>query len=214
MTEHVLAVAGAVLQASQRGQEPLVEIGDADVGQRVARRSQAQLLDFDLALLVGLFDAVRVDAPVQDQPLESEPTDLATHRVEAGQQDGLRRVVDDQVDAGDGLVGADVAALAPDDAALHLVVGQVQDRHDRLGGLLAGHALHGFGDDLAGLGGALRAGVVLDRAHEQGGLAPRPGLDPRHQLGLGLLGREAGHALELSVVLVDARTQLGGPGVE
>ena len=107
------------------------------------------------AALVGLLDAVRVDPPVEDQRLEGEPADLPAHRVEAGQQDRLGRVVDDEVDPGDRLEGADVAALAADDAALHVVAGQVQDRDDRLGGLLGGQPLDRAGDDLAGAGLAL-----------------------------------------------------------
>ena len=65
--------------------------------------------------------------PSSDELLEGEPADLAPDRVEAGQQHRLGGVVDDHVDAGDGLEGADVAAFAADDAALHLVAGQVQD---------------------------------------------------------------------------------------
>ena len=44
-----------------------------------------------------------------------------------------RRVVDDQVDAGGHLQGADVAPLAADDPPLHLVVGQRDHRHRGLG---------------------------------------------------------------------------------
>ena len=65
VAEDVLPVAGAVLQPAQRRHQPLVEIGDADVGERVARGAQAQLVDLDLALLVGLLDAVRVDPAVE-----------------------------------------------------------------------------------------------------------------------------------------------------
>ena len=71
--------------------------------------------------LEHLLDAVRVDPPVQHQLLQREPAHLAAHRIEARQQHRLRRVIDDQIDAGDGLEGADVATLAADDAALHLV---------------------------------------------------------------------------------------------
>ena len=49
------------------------------------------------------------------------PRDLAPHAVEARQDDRVRRVVDDEVDAGEVLQRADVAALAADDAALHVV---------------------------------------------------------------------------------------------
>ena len=60
--------------------------------------------------------------------VEGHPGDLAADRVEAGEDHRLGRVVDDQVDAGRLLEGADVAALAADDPALHLVRRQVDDR--------------------------------------------------------------------------------------
>ena len=97
-----------------------------------------------------LLDAVRVDPPVQHQLLQREPADLAAYRVEAGQQHRLRRVVDDQVDPGDRLERPDVAALAADDAALHLVAGQVQDADHALRGLLAGDPLDRVDHDVPG----------------------------------------------------------------
>ena len=139
--------------------------------------AQAQPVDLGLALLVRLLDALRMDPPVEDQPLEREPADLAADRVETGQQHRLRRVVDDQVDAGDRLVGADVAALAADDPALHLVAGQVHDADDGLAGLVAGHPLDRLGDDGAGPFVGLRARLGLDVADEDGGIAAGGGLD-------------------------------------
>ncbi len=149
-----------------------------------------------MAPLVRLLDPVRVDPAVEDQLLQGQPGDLAADRVEAGQQHGLGRVVDDQVDAGDRLEGPDVAALAADDPALHLVAGQVQHRDDRLGGLLGGQPLDGQRDDLAGAALALFVRLPLDLADEQRGLALGLVLDGGDQLGLGLLGGEPGRALQ------------------
>ena len=75
----------------------------------------AGLADVVVDLLLGLahhlLDAARMNAPVGDQPLERRRGDLAADRVETGDHHRLRRVVDDQVDAGRRLEGADVAAL-------------------------------------------------------------------------------------------------------
>ena len=59
--------------------------------------------------------------PSCDQLLERQLRDLAPHAVERGQDDRRGRVVDDEVDAGDVLERADVAPLAADDPALHVV---------------------------------------------------------------------------------------------
>ena len=134
-------------------------------------------LDVRARLLDDLFDARRVDAAVLDQAGQGEARDLAAHGVEAAEHDGVGRVVDDQVDAGGGLEGADVAALAADDAALHVVAGDRHDRDGRLGDGLGGEALDGGGEDLARRG----AGVFLRpllRSGARGGWRPR-GSRPR-----------------------------------
>ena len=59
--------------------------------------------------------------PSCEQLLEREPRDLAPDAVEARQQHRAGRVVDDEVDPGEGLERADVAALPADDPALQLV---------------------------------------------------------------------------------------------
>ncbi len=115
------------------------------------------------ALVDDLLDAPRVDPAVGDQLGDRQPGDLAPDRVEARQDHGLRRVVDDQVDPGRLLEGPDVATLAADDPALHLVRRQVHDRDGVLGGVVRGHALDRGDDDVAGLVLGVLAGAALDR---------------------------------------------------
>src|SRR5262249_21577569 len=86
-------------------------------------------------------------------------------------QHRLGRVIDDQVDPGHRLERTDVAPLPADDAALHLVAGQVQHADDAFGGLLAGHPLDRVDDDMPGplIGRGPR--VVLDVTYQQRRLA-------------------------------------------
>ncbi|MNC86696.1 hypothetical protein D3C83_23700 [compost metagenome] len=81
-------------------------------------------VDFFLRLGDHFFNATRVNAPVRDQFFEREPRDFAPHRIEARHDDRIRCVVDDDVDARREFECANVAALASDDAPLHLVAGQ------------------------------------------------------------------------------------------
>ena len=133
------------------------------VGGRFAGLAHDEV-DLGAGLGDDLLDAARVDAAVGDELGQGDPGDLAADRVEARQDDRLGRVVDDQVDAGGLLEGADVAALAADDPALHLVRRQVDDRHGVLGGVVRGHALHRGQDDVAGLVLGLLARGALDGA--------------------------------------------------
>ena len=151
-----------------------------------------------------------MDAAVGDELGERDAGDLAPHGVEAGQDHRLRRVVDDEVDAGEVLERADVAALAPDDAALHVVGRQVDDRDGGLGDVLGGGALDAEGEDVAGPPVALSARLLLDLAHHLGHVVARVflGLHEEHLLGLG--GAESGDALELDHGLVVGALELVG----
>jgi hypothetical protein len=214
VAKDVLPVGGAVAQPAEEVDQFRVHVGDAQLDQRVLAGALAQLLDLGLAPLVGVLDPLRVDPAVGDQPVQGEPGDLAPHRVKAGEQDGLGRVVDDQVDAGHGLEGPDVAALAADDAALHLIARQVQDRDHGLAGLLGGDALDGQRDDLAGALVALGLGLVLDVPDDERRFPLGLVLDGGDQLGLGLVGGEAGDALEFALSFRVLLVELGGAALQ
>ena len=106
------------------------------------------------------------------------------------------RVVDDDVDPGGLLEGADVPPFAADDPALHVVGGDVDGADGGLGGVRRGVALDGRGEDLAGLllaGLAERLLVLEDQAAD---LVPEFVLEPSEEDGAGLLGAELGLPVE------------------
>ena len=90
--------------------------------------------------------------------------DLAPDAVERREHDRLRRVVDDDVDAGQVLERADVAALAADDPALHVVGRELDQRDGRLGGVARGDPLERVGDEVAGAALRLGARLLLEPA--------------------------------------------------
>ncbi len=203
--EHVLGVAVAVAQVPEQLGELGVQARQPELIEGLLGRLAHGALDLGLRLGDHLFDARRVDAPVGDELLEREPRHLAPHRVEARDDDGLGRVVDDEVDAGRLLQGADVAALAADDAPLHLVVGQVHRGDGALLDVVAGVALDGDADDALGAPLGLFAGDVFDEL----GLARRAAAHVveqlRGQLPPRLFAAHAGDDLELALLLVDER---------
>ena len=134
--------------------------------------------------------------------VERQAGDLAADGVEARQHDGLGGVVDDQVDAGRLLEGPDVAALAADDPALHLVAGEMDDGHGVLGRVVGGDALHRGDDDLARLLLRLVAGPSLDRAGELDRVVLGLLADRLEQHALRVLGGQPGDALERDDLLL------------
>src|SRR5436305_13698888 len=87
---------------------------------------------------------------------------ISAHAVEAGQHDRVGRVVDDEVHAGEVLQRADVASLAADHASLHVVAGQLHDRHRRFGGMRRGQASHTHREDVAHSALGLELGLLVD----------------------------------------------------
>ncbi len=178
-----------------------MHVGDPDVREGVLAGPGADPLDLDLAALVRLLDPLRMDPAVGDQRLQGQPADLPADRVEAGEQHRLRCLVDHQVHPGDRLEGADVAALAADDPALHLVTRQAYHRHHGVRGLLHRDPLHRRGDDVPGP--ALRLGVRprLDLARAAHSLALGLLLDLVHQLQPCGHRRQAGDPLQFEPAL-------------
>ena len=127
-----------------------------------------------------------MDPPVLEQLLEREPGDLAPDAVEAGEHHRAGRVVDDEVDPGQVLERADVAALPADDPALHVVGGQLHHRHGRLGGVAGGEPLHADREDVADPALGLALGLLLDLAEAAGGVVLGLVLDLLEQQLLGL----------------------------
>ena len=212
VVEHVLSVAGAVVHPAQQLDQLGVQTVDIGLKDRALPFGLDGGVHLPLGLLHHLLDAGGVDAAVQDQLLQGQPGDLPADGVKAGDGDGLRRVVDDEVHPGQGLQGADVAALAADDAALHFVIGQRDHRHGGLRHVVGGAALDGQGDDLPGLSVRLVLEAGLDLLDLHGRLVGHIGLQLIQQILLGLLGGEAGDPLQdLHLALLDLlRLGLGG----
>ena len=183
----VLTVAGAVLHAADELDQLRVQAHDVGL----QHGAFALGLDGGVHLALGHFhhflDAGGVDAAVQDELFQGQAGDLPADGVEAGDGDGLRGVVDDEVHAGEGLQGADVAAFAADDPALHLVVGQGNDGDGGLRHVVSGTALDGQADDLLGLGVGLFLVVGLGFLDLHGGLVGHFGLQLGDQFCFGFL---------------------------
>ena len=144
-----------------------------------------------------------MDAAVGDQPLDRLLGDLAAVRIEAGEDDRARRVVDDQVDAGGELERPDVAPLTADDAALEIVARQIDDRDGRFDGVFGAAALDRFGDVLLGAVDGRLARLGVEPLQQVGGVVPRVAFDLLDQQLLRFVGGQAGDALELVLLLGD-----------
>ncbi len=166
--QRILPKAGAVLEPADQLDQVGVQAMDAQFHHGPLAFPLHLQLQLAAALFHRLFDAGGMDAAVADQPLQGHPGHLTAGLVEGGQGDGLGGIVDDEVHAGGGLQGADVAALAADDPALHLVAGQGHHGDGGLAGMIGGAPADGLGDHVAGNILAVVLQVGLIGGHPQG----------------------------------------------
>ena len=130
--EDVLPVARAVVEPAEDLHELLVELAAVRLEHGLLADLANVVVDLRLRLVVHLLDPSGMDAAVLDQLQKRQLGDLAADPVERGEHDRLRSVVDDEVDAGEVLERADVAALTADDSAFHVVGRQLDERRRRL----------------------------------------------------------------------------------
>ncbi len=142
MVQNVLVVGKPVAQSAEQLDDLGMEAVDVELVDGVLPGLRRHELDFVLGPLDRLFDAGGVDAAVLNECLEGDPCDLAAHGIEGRQEDELRRLVDEQGDAGRGLERLDVAPLATDDPALHFLAGKVDKRGGEIAVRLARDPLH------------------------------------------------------------------------
>ena len=176
---------------------------NADVEGGLLARFADRLVDLLLGLIDHFFDARRMNPPVDDQTLQGQARHFPAHRVEARDDHRLGGIVDDQIDAGGGFDGADVAPFPADNPPFHLVGGQRHHAHRLLGDVVAGIALDCQGQNLLGLFVGAFAGFVLDLLDTLGSVVAGFALHALHQPVLGLLGAHAGDALEAGALFGD-----------
>ena len=103
-----------------------------------------------LGLLVHLLDTCGVNTPISNKVLKSNASGLPANRVEAGKNDGLGSVVDDERDTGNLLEGSNVTALTANDAALEVIGRNVNRSYGNLASLIGSTTLDSNGENLAG----------------------------------------------------------------
>ena len=127
-------------------------------------------VDFLTRFVDDLLDPTGMDAAVGNQFFQRKPRDLTANRIEAGYDDSVGSVVDDDIDARRQLERANVSAFAANDPPLHFIIGQGNGRDSRLDALLGGNALDRQCDDFLCLAFRVALGRFADLADPVGGI--------------------------------------------
>ena len=127
VVEDLLSVGGAEAEDAEVSDHLRMKALEPDIEHGGLSFFLDPLGDFQAGFGDCLFNPSRMDPAVDYELVEGDPRHLPADRVKAADDHGLGRVVDDDVDAGRLLQGPDVAALATDDPALHILRRERQD---------------------------------------------------------------------------------------
>ena len=199
--QYVLTVAGTVTQTAEDFDQFGVDAVDAGLEGGALALALDDLLDLSAGLVDHFLDAGGMDAAVHDQLFERQTRDFAAHRVERGKGDRFGRVVDNQINARQRFERADIAALAANDAALHLIVGQRYNRNGCFGNMVGSAALDRGRDDLACGLLAFVLELLLDFAQLDGCIMRCLGFDRGNQHFARFVAGHAGDLFQLFQLL-------------
>ena len=163
--EDVLAVARAEAEAPEDADELLAQLAAIGLEDSLRARLVDLLVELRLRRVVHLLDPGGMDPAVLDELFERELRHLTPDPVERGEDDRVRRVVDDEINAGQVLERADVPALAADDAALHVVARELDDGDRGLRRMACGDALQSVRNERAGPAARVGPCLLLHLAH-------------------------------------------------
>ena len=200
--EQVLSVRRTVFHAAYQLDELDVHSVYAEVNAGPLSGLENLVLKLLLDLCYDFLDAGRVDTAVDYELMQGEPCNLAPHRVECGQQNGVRSVVHHDFHTCGSLQGPDVPSFTSDDTAFDLVVFDRECSHCILDGSLGGCPLDGGDYYPFSLFCSIQAGVVHGVVDISLGLASRLCLHVLHEDVLGLCRRQSGNAFDLLVGLL------------
>ena len=162
--QHVLGKGRTVAQLPQQTDDLGMDAVDPGIEGGLFAHFAHLGIQFLFAFLDDVLDAGGMDAAILDQTLQSHFGHLTAQRAVGGQNDGLRRIVDDEVHTGRGFQSADVAPFATDDASLHIFAGQGHRRDGLFVDVVTGIALDDVAQDLLGLAVGGLLGFRLDLA--------------------------------------------------
>ena len=199
--QQVLAVAGTILHLTHDTNQLGMQTVDTQVDGRALTRLDNLIIKLLLHLGHHFLDAGGVDATVAHQLVQGQAANLTTHGIEGRDDDGLGRVVDDDFHAAGSLQCTDVTTLTANDAALDVVVVDVEHRHAILDSRLGSHALNRLDDNLLSLRIGIELGLVDNLVDIAGSIGAGLVLQALHQTGLGLFSTQTGEFLQLLALL-------------
>ena len=197
VVQHILTIAGAIFQTAQKLNQLRMQAMHANRKGCLLASLLNLLLNLFLSLLDHFFNTGRMNTTVVNQLFQSNAGNLAAHRIKAGNNNCLRSIVDNQVNAGQSFQSADIATLATDNAALHLIIRQTNNGNGGLSDMVSSAALNCQRDNLASLSVSIILSLLLQLLDHHCGIMLNLIFERLQQLLLCLVTCQTGDTLQL-----------------
>src|SRR5947209_12136328 len=152
MSQYILAVTGAEVKPTQDFEQ--FRLQSVHIGFHSSPLASFTHDDVYFLPRFGnyIFDTRGMNAPIDNQLCQGQTCHFAAHRIETRKDNGLRCIIDDEVNTRGGFKRTNVAPLTTNDTAFHLVIRQRYDRNNGLRNLVRGTALNGEGNNFSRTG--------------------------------------------------------------
>ena len=124
------------------------------------------LAHFFTSFFNHFFNACRMNTPVDNQFLQSQSSHFTTNRVETGQNNSFRCIVNNQINARQCFNSPDITAFTTDNATLHFIIRQGYDGHRRFRYVIGCTSLNSQGNNFQRLLFRFFFGFVFKRLNK------------------------------------------------
>src|SRR4030095_4535569 len=163
MHQNILAVTVAVLEHTNQLDDLRMEAVYAKFEHRTLSRLAHRFFDLLLGLLDNFFNPARGNAPVRNQPLKCNASNLSPNWAVARYQYRFRRVIYNQVYPSGGFNRTNITPLTSHNTAFHFVAGQVEGIRSPFRNKLTGKTLNCHTNDFFGTPLSFFAGLLFYR---------------------------------------------------
>ena len=206
--QYILSITGPIFQAAQNFNKVRMDAADTAFHDSLFAGFPDSLVYIFLCLGHHFFNPGRMDTAIFDEAFQRQPCHFTANRIKAGQDDCFRRIIDDEIHAGQGFQCPNIPAFPSDDAALHFFIGQGNYGNRSFGDRIRRISLDRGSYDFPGFGICRIFGFFQGTPDTDCLFMGQFFIDPGKDHILGLLRRKLGDFLQLFLLFFVKAIQL------
>ena len=203
MLENVLPVTGPILQATNQ----VDQVNMHAMGTHIKSGLLTGLLDLDIQVFRNLGNHLLntgwMNPAVGNKLQQGKTRDLTTDRIKTGQDNRLRCIINNNINAGGGFNSPNVSSFPADDPPLHFFVGQRYHGDGLVGNIITGIPGHGKGKNILTLPVRLKFHLIFDETQPFSRIHPGFTFNRLHKLFFSLITPNTGNLFKFIALFLN-----------